>query len=174
MVLFWSVGAYNRLVRLRSDAITAFGALEAILQRQIELARGSLPESAEPSGLTRPGDLLDGVTALWAGLRGAAMQFAASLAAMRPRPLDPRVAAALTEAHDVFSMAWLRVHQEAHDLAGAPVPEALWLQWQHMVMQAGSARQDFNDAVSRYNDAIAQFPALLLAWLFGFKPARQV
>jgi LemA protein len=28
--------------------------------------------------------------------------------------------------------------------------------------------------VSRYNEAIAQFPAVLLAWLFGFKPGRGV
>jgi LemA protein len=26
--------------------------------------------------------------------------------------------------------------------------------------------------VGRYNDAIAQFPAALLAWLFGFQPGR--
>jgi len=28
--------------------------------------------------------------------------------------------------------------------------------------------------VMRYNEAIAQFPAVLLAWLFGFKPGRGV
>lgn len=174
VTLFWSVGAYNRLVRLRSDAIMAFGALEAAWQRQIELVRGSLPESAEASGLTQPGDLPDRITTVWTGLSGAATQCATSLAAMRLRPLDPRAAAALTEAHDVFSMAWLRVQQEAHDLAGAPMPETLGLQWQHAQMLAGSARQDFNGAVGRYNEAIGQFPALLLAWVFGFKMARQV
>jgi LemA protein len=32
----------------------------------------------------------------------------------------------------------------------------------------------FNRAVDRYNAAIAQFPALLLAWLFGFTPALAI
>jgi LemA protein len=32
----------------------------------------------------------------------------------------------------------------------------------------------FDRAVSRYNEGIAQFPAALLAWLFGFKPGRSV
>lgn len=34
------------------------------------------------------------------------------------------------------------------------------------------ATEHFNQAVGRYNDAIAQFPAVLLAWLFGFQPGR--
>ena len=40
--------------------------------------------------------------------------------------------------------------------------------------QARAATEVFNQAVGRYNDAIAQFPALLLASLFGFKPGRRV
>jgi LemA protein len=28
--------------------------------------------------------------------------------------------------------------------------------------------------VARYNSGISQFPAVLLAWLFGFKPGRGV
>jgi LemA protein len=31
---------------------------------------------------------------------------------------------------------------------------------------------NFNSAVAEYNEAIAQFPAVILAWLFGFHPAR--
>ena len=37
---------------------------------------------------------------------------------------------------------------------------------------AQTATEHFNLAVTRYNEAIAQFPAVILAWLFGFQPGR--
>jgi LemA protein len=174
ILLFWSVGAYNRLVQLRSDANAAFAVLDAQLVKQAELVHASLPASLIPTGLTQPGELLDEVTALWSGLRGAATQLTASLAAMRPRPLNPEAAAALAQAHDVLLTAWRRVSHEAHDLAGSSVPEALAGEWLQLSAQARGAADGFNEAVNRYNAAIVQFPAVLLAWLFGFKRARGV
>jgi LemA protein len=174
LLLFWSVGAYNRLVRLRSDANAAFAALAAELAQQAELVHASMPASMIPTGLTQPGELLDEVTALWSGLRAAATQLTASVAAMHPRPLEPEAAAALVEARDVLTNAWTRVSHEANDLAGSSIPEALTQQWLQLSAQARAAGEHFNQAVQRYNDAIAQFPAMLLAELFGFKPARGV
>ena len=40
------------------------------------------------------------------------------------------------------------------------------------VRMAQAATEHFNQAVANYNHAIAQFPAVLLAWLFSFKRAR--
>jgi LemA protein len=174
LVLFWSVGAYNRLVRLRSNANDAFAAMAAELAKQAELVHASMPASMIPTGLTQPGELLDEVTQLWSGLRAAATQVTASVAAMRPRPLRPEAAAVLSEARDVLLTAWIRVAQEANDLAGSSIPEALTQQWQQLSAQARAAAENFNQAVDRYNAAIAQFPALLLAELFGFKAARRV
>jgi len=174
VLLFWSVGAYNRLVRLRADANAAFAAMAAQLTRQTELVHASMPASMIPTGLTQPGELLDEVTALWSGLRGAATQLTASLTAMQSRPLEPQAAAALTEARDVLTSAWSRVDHEANDLAGSSIPEALTEQWLGLSAQSRAAAELFNQAVGRYNDAIAQFPALLLASMFGFKPGRGV
>ena len=174
LLLFWAVGAYNRMVRLRSEAKTAFAAFEAELNRQAELVHASLPASMIPSGLTQPGELLDEVTALWSGLRAAATQLTASVTAMRPRPLDPEAAAALSEAHGVLMTAWSRVSQEANDLAGSSIPEALTQQWQLLSVRTGAAGEQFNQSVVRYNEAIRQFPAVLLAVLFGFKAGAGV
>ena len=64
--------------------------------------------------------------------------------------------------------------------------ERLWAEhdWPHLVVDryipliAGKRFYDprtaFNDAAQSYNQAIAQFPASLLARLFGFKPAGTV
>ena len=73
VLLFWAVGAYNRLMRLRADANTAFAALETELSKQVVLVRECLP----PPEPTQPAPLDGEPTSFWAGLHGAAAQFAA-------------------------------------------------------------------------------------------------
>jgi LemA protein len=173
VLLFWAVGAYNRLIRLRAAALLAFAGVEAVLVGQVELVRSCLPPSAVPASVQEDEDLLDDMSSLWSGLGAAASQFAASLAAAKARPLDPNAVAALNAAIGVLHMAWHRMQQDdAHDLAGAALPESLQSQWQQLDTQQKAAAAIFNDAVKSYNEAIAQFPALLLAWLFGLGPAR--
>ena len=169
VLLFWAVGAYNRLVRLRSEANTAFAALEAELNKQVQLVHECLPE-----GQTQPASLFDGLEgSFWGGLQGAATQFAASLAVARQKPLEPDGIAALSAAQAVLTMAWERAERDdAHDLAGPRLPETLTASRAHLVAQARACAEQFNQAVTRYNEAIAQFPAVLLAWLFGFRPGR--
>ena len=52
------------------------------------------------------------------------------------------------------------------------MPETLSGQRRQLIRTTIAATENFNRAVTRYNDAIGQFPALLLAWLFGFHAAR--
>jgi LemA protein len=170
VLLFWAVGAYNRLMRLRAEANTSFAGLEAELSKQVALVRECLP----PSEATQPAALEQGVS-FWDAVHGAAAQFAASLAAARARPLEPEGIAALSAAHDVLAMAWERAERDdTHDLAGPRLPEAVTAQRAQLMLQTHVAIDQFDRAVSRYNEAIAQFPAVLLAWLFGFKPGRSV
>jgi LemA protein len=170
VVLFWGVGAYNRLMRLRSEANTAFGALEGELSKHVALVRDCLPaqEGTQPAPL-------DDDARFWGGLHGAATQFAASLSAARSKPLEPEGIAALAAAHDVLAMAWERAERDdAHDLAGSRLPENVSIRRQQIEIQTHAATDQFDIAVARYNAAISQFPAVLLAWLFGFKPGRGV
>jgi LemA protein len=136
----------------------------------VDLVRNDLPppEQTQPAGL-------DGEGSFWAGLHGAAAQFSASLAAARAKPLEPEGIAALSAAYDVLVMAWERAERDdAHDLAGPRLPETVTLRRAHLGMQTHAATEQFNLAVTRYNEAIGQFPAMLLAWLFGFRPGRGV
>ncbi len=170
VLLFWTVGAYNRLMRLRADANTAFGVLDAELSRQVDLVRNQLP----PPDSTQPA-ALDGEAPLWVSLHAAAAQFAASLAATRGRPLEPERIAALGAAQNVLEMAWERAERDdAHDLAGPFLPESVTTSRAHLALQTHAATDQFNLAVSRYNEAITQFPAILLAWVFGFKAGRPI
>jgi LemA protein len=170
VLLFWTVGAYNRLMRLRADANSAFAKLEVQLSRQVDLVRKHLP----PPEATQPASL-DGQGSFWAGLHGAASQFAASLSAARARPLEPAGIAALSSAQEVLAMAWERAERDdAHDLAGPRLPDTVLAHRAQLALQTHAAVEQFNQAVLQYNEAIAQFPAVLLAWLFGFKRGRAV
>jgi LemA protein len=170
VLLFWVVGAYNRLMRLRAEANTAFAGLEVELAKQVALVRECLP----PPEATQPAALEEG-SSFWAALHGAAAQFAASLAAARTKPLEPERIAALSAAQDVLVMAWERAERDdAHDLAGARLPESITTRRAQLAIQTHAAIDRFDRAVGSYNAAIAQFPAVVLAWLFGFKPGGSV
>lgn len=168
LLLFWGVGAYNRLVRLRADAKSTFENLETELVKQVELVRNQLP--SPDAGQSAP---LEDDNTFWAALHGAATQFSASLSAAKNKPLEPEGIAALSAAQDVLTMAWERVERDdAHDLAGARLPDTVLARRAQVSMQANAAVEQFDLAVARYNQAIAQFPAAVLAWLFGFKRGR--
>lgn len=168
VLVFWTVGAYNRLVRLRAEANAAFASLEAEMSRHLSLVNMCLP-----SDESNPPSQFDGGSAFWGGLQGAAGQFAASLGAAKARPLEPDRIAALGAAQEVLEMAWERAERDdAHDLAGPRLPDNVSVERAQIVRQTQVAIGKFNEAVARYNEAIRQFPAILLAWLFGFKPGR--
>lgn len=165
ILLFWCVGAYNRLVRLRAEVKSAFANVEAELQRHIQLAQ-DLPLDDDQTRFTGP-------RPVWTQVHAATAQLSSSLAAVRTRPLDPQGIAALQAAGEVLSMAWERAEREdAHDLAGSRLPESMAANRAQLVAQVQAAATTFNAAVMRHNQAIAQFPALLLAWIFGFKAGR--
>lgn len=174
VLLFWSVGGYNRLVRLRSGVISAFAGLDPALMQRIGLVRQSLPDLAESANPHSPTMTGNAMANAWAGLRGASDQCSASLAYMRGHPLDAAAAQALSAALNVLETAWQRVLDEGQDLAGAPLPEKLLLQWQQIAVQIDSFRSAFNAAVVAYNEASVQFPALLIVSVFRFQPAGRL
>jgi LemA protein len=163
VLLFWAVGAYNRLVRLRSAAIQAFGGLDAHLVRlQAMLAECDAAHAGAQGALEEARR----------ALQGASTQFGANLAVARSRPLQPAGAAALTTGRDVLDAAWGQLLRVREDEDG-PAAVMTWRQrWEEHQAQSRVAVEQFNDAVAQYNAGIMQFPARLLAWIFGFTPAK--
>ena len=88
LLFFWAIGAYNRLVRLRSAVVKAFAVLDEQLVRQLVWVQGCLPEAMRGGAVTAPGELQDEVTAAWARLHAASEQFAVALAQARAQPID--------------------------------------------------------------------------------------
>ena len=180
IAMFWALGAYNRLMRLRSAVVQAFGSFDAHMVRQLaflgEVDASHAAQAPELAGAAAPE---------MAALHGAATQLSASLAMARARPLKPDAVAALAAAREVLHACWQKVDRgmPALSVAATPagadsavvppsVPRALGARWQELVQQNEQAIGVFNDAVLHYNAAIAQFPASVLAWVFGFKAAR--
>ena len=178
LVLFWLVGANNRLVRLRAAALQAYAVLDGALVRQLDFVRSQLAAHEDVEAA-----LVDAVTApASTSLRAAANQLAMLLASTRPRPLEPQHMAAMATALHAVLAAWQRRYPDAvlsFDFDGtlsrpAPLavpgeapqaaPTATPLAWPEPSAAAEIARGQFNLAVARYNAAIRQFPSLLVAW----------
>lgn len=171
VVLFWSVGAYNRLVRLRAQAIAAFVVLGGHLSDYIPIVDDHLKAAsglALAQAVATPRNA--NPTTAWAGLQGASTQFDASLRVARKRALDAGAMAALQTALATLQMSWSRVREECRDYQDllSPIGQQ---QWADNAQRATHASAEFNRAVLAYNAAVTQFPALVLAYLFSFRPA---
>ncbi|WP_353506642.1 lema family protein [Variovorax flavidus] len=177
LALFWFVGAYNRLMRLRSAALHAYAALDAALVRQLDFVQARIGEAEAPAS-PEP--------ASGASLNAAAGQLATLLATTRLRPLEPTGIAALGTALHVLLAAWQRMHPdavisfEADGTLSRPAPldgndepfEGVPpIPWPEPSAAAEIARSQFNLAVAQYNAAITQFPAVLVAWIMQLRPA---
>jgi len=165
VLVFWMLGAYNRLVALRHTISIAWAQVDEVLQR-----RGA---AIEPLAAALRGTLLAEQGALDA-LLAAQARLAAAAVALREQPVRAECAQALVAAEAALAPAASRVISLAeqqrgalHDEATAPSLAALG----EAVPKLVFARQRFNDAVAAYNEAVAQWPTFLLARLVGFSPA---
>lgn len=163
VLLFWAMGAYNRLMRLRSRGIVAFAALERQFDQYLLMVKKNAPSQGN-----------DAFSAVWAALAAAADQFSASLKVAHSQPLNGPTTSALRTAYETLGLSWSRLRTLPHDLGGSALPDSLQSQWEQVGVQTEMARADFNQAVANYNQAIGQFPALVLASLFGFRPAQPI
>jgi LemA protein len=155
VLLFWSVGAFNRLVALRGAIVRGFGPVdEQFRQRHTLLLR-----QADALAQTDPAQ----AQALLAAC-------AQALSACNHARAHPGAAGAITSlrlAEEVLTETRQRVQatpadDEAVALAGEVAASDTTL--------AFACRQ-FNERVTRYNTAVRQFPTWLLAGLFRFRPA---
>ena len=171
VLFFWVVGAYNRLVRLRAAVDKAFAALDEQLVRQVVWIQGGLPESMRGGLQTSPIELDDPVTASWARLHAASDQFAVALAKARNNPLDGSTMSGLVLTHEAMRTAWSGVLADAISDDAVPSAQRLQERWMRLLHQSLPLRASFNEAVQRYNRGVNQFPAWVLARMFGFKAA---
>jgi len=168
LAFFWMLGAYNRVMALRSPIIAAWAQLETVLQARRQ-ALASLLVAAEPR-LAAERPALEAVIA-------AQAQLGAAADALRPRPADADAVGALARAEAGLTPVLARlaslIEQQAdwrEDAALAGSLQAL----KELVPRWQFARQVFNDASTAYNEAVTQLPTRLLSALFRFGRAGQL
>lgn len=164
-LVVWAIAIFNGLVQRRNRIANAFGQIDVQLKRRYDLVP-NLVEVAKRY-LAHEAGTLEAVTKA----RGAAVSAAA---AAREHPASAPALAALGVAEQALggSLGRLLVIAEDYpDLKADATMRSLSEELTSTENRVGFARQAYNDEVLAYNDAAAQFPALLVARLLGFEQA---
>ena len=154
-------------MRLRGEANAAFAALEAELAKQVRAgaqaaaARRRARSRRRSSGRARSGP------GCRARRRNSRPRWPSRAAARWSRSGIAALERGAGGAGD--GLGTRRARRRARPGRPAPAGDVTARRAQ-LALQTHAATEQFNQAVARYNEAIAQFPAVLLAWLFGFKP----
>jgi LemA protein len=168
VLLFWMLGAYNRLIAQRNAIGQAWLRVDEALQQRARAANPIASALAEP--LAAEQGALQAWQAAQAGCAKAA-------AAMGERPVSQRGAAAWVAAESALAAASARVFallDQHPELARSEALAPLVAAWREGQGRLPFARQLFNDAADAYNEALAIYPTRLLAPMFGFRPAGRL
>lgn len=171
IVVFWALGAYNRLMRLRTQVVRQLGLLISLWQSQAQALGQRLEQYSQGQETESQWAMLDDDAVRWRPLTLAARQFLACLAALQTQPQHMAAVddvSSVRAARNIFEAAWQRLLSEHDDLAGNPIPPDLQILWAQNEPQAQQRLEAYDEAVEAYHQAIGQFPAVLLAWLMGF------
>ena len=171
VAVFWSVGVYNRLMRMRARALDALGSVEKYMRKYASLVETHLTAPgaiASRSG----GDFADASPwQEWAALQTALLDMEQALKEARAASLRIAPVNRLGAGFDAVQNAWQALCDLPADLAGPAVPDILRLQWDAITAKAQTARGGLNQILTKYNEAIHQFPARLVAGAMRFEPA---
>ena len=166
LLVFWAIGAYNRLVGLRNQFKNAFAQIDVQLKRRydlipnlVETAKAYMKherETLEAVIKARNGAVTANLAAAADPANAGAMQGLAAAETMLGSALGKLFA--LAEAYPDLK-ANQNMMQLSEELTGTE-------------NKISFARQAFNDAVMAYNTKVEQFPSNLLASAFSFKRAE--
>ena len=168
VLVFWAVGAYNRLVRLKNTIGNAFAQIDVQLKRRYDLIP-NLVEAAKKY-LSHERETLEAFIA-------ARHQAKSASDVARSRPSNALAVTALAMAEQALSssLGQLFALNEAYpELKADETIRELSQELSTTESKVTFARQAFNDAVLAYNNAQEQFPAVLVAKAFNFAPSAML
>jgi LemA protein len=162
-LMFWCVGLYNRLMRMRSRGLDALGSVDKHLRNYNSLIQAQFPDE---EGSFIPLE--------WAGLVSNVKLLEALGKSARSAPLQAAPLKLLGQTLDAIELEWHRLRAQPVDLAGPAMPEAMQKLWDEAALKVRTARGGFNQIVDRYNEALHQIPASLVVGMMGFKEAGRL
>ena len=159
VAVFWTVGAYNRLVSLRNALVKSFEPVDlqfstrhALLSQQLDAIGAVLSNAAERLET----------------LRAASLQTDMARAHAKAHPGAPGAITSLRLADEILAEA--RARLPVQSVGGVDIT-TLNAELGAADTALAFARRQFNQAVLAYNRAIRQIPTRLIAAIFGFAPA---
>lgn len=168
VLVFWMVGAYNRLVALRNAIGEAWHHVDEALRRRGDAAVELVAALREP--LAAEQGALDALLHAERLVRSAAD-------ALGGRPVMSTLAAALVGAESSMAATLARVQslvEQSPALGQQPTVAAPLAVLADSAKRLPFARQLFNEAAQAYNAAARQFPTRLLTRLYGFGTAGRL
>lgn len=168
LLLFWCIGAYNRVMLLRNEISKAFAQFDDTLTRRF--IQGDLLLQGLRERLPSEQASLDALVNAQTEAKAAALT-------VRVKPFAADPVAQLAVAAAVHGAALTRLvslvdyqAELSSDPALATIVEELKL----IERQRAFARQVFNQSVATYNEAVRQFPTRVLMSFVGFSEARSL
>jgi LemA protein len=168
LLVFWAVGAYNRLVRLKNTIANAFGQIDVQLKRRYDLIP-NLVEAAKK--------YLEHERATLEAVMLARNQAKSASDVVRSKPANAAAVVALATAEQALegSLGRLFAVAEAYpELKADETIRELSEELTSTENKVAFSRQAYNDAVLDYNNAQGQFPAMLIASAFSFAPSAML
>lgn len=168
LLLFWVVGAYNRLVRLRGAIGVAWAQIDELLTRRASLLEPLIGALTEP--------LADESTTL-AALASAEQRQRAAALAVRARPWQAAALMAWVVAEGELASPLARLQallEQRPELAGSEPVQPLRNQLAEIGPRLVFARQAFGAAATAYSESLAEFPTRWVGRLFGMRPTPRI
>lgn len=166
LIILWVISLYNGLVALRNRYKNAFAQIDVQLKRRYDLIP-NLVETAK-GYLKHERETLEAVIAARNAAYSASQQAVAN-------PGDPTAMRGLANAEGQLGGVLSRLFAVAEsypDLKANQNMMSLQEELTSTENKVSFARQAYNDSVMTYNTGREQFPAVLLAGMFGFGPAE--
>ena len=167
LIVIWSVGIYNKLVSFRNRFKNAFAQIDVQLKRRYDLIPNLVNIAKEYMKHER--DTLEAVIQARNNAQQAEKQAAGN-------PENPEAIQNLMGAEKALtgSLGKLFALSENYpDLKANQNMMQLTEELSSTENKIAFARQAFNDSVMQYNTYREQFPNMIFAGSFGFKPAQQ-
>ncbi|MGE5339833.1 MAG: LemA family protein [Gemmatimonadota bacterium] len=166
LLVFWAIGAYNRLVGLRNQFKNAFAQIDVQLKRRYDLIP-NLVETAR-AYMKHERETLEAVTRA----RNAAVSANQAAAA---DPANPSAIQGLAAAEGALTGALGKLFALAEAYPDLKANQGMMQLSEELTgteNKVAFARQAFNDAVMTFNTAVEQFPSNVIASAFSFKQAE--
>jgi LemA protein len=166
--VFWIVGAYNRLTRLRGAIGMAWQQIDELLSRRSLLLRSLVEALREP--------LADEAATLAALAQAEQRQHAAVLGVRsRPAMATPLTAWVVAEGELASPLArLLALLEQRPEISSNEAVAPAFAELRLLAPRLAYARQLFSSAAASYNEALAEVPTRWVAGLFAMRPTPSI